>query len=102
MEDLANIYLSTLVPMVVEETNRGERAYDIYSRLLSLDLQNKERHRPVLSLISVGRGKPGRSRVSQMMCEQLSQSRDFFSVQGNQLRLQGLVNHDRSFERRHS
>src|SRR5262245_8036602 len=23
-----------LVPMVVEETNRGERAYDIYSRLL--------------------------------------------------------------------
>jgi ATP-dependent Clp protease protease subunit len=26
--------LSTLVPMVVEQTNRGERAYDIYSRLL--------------------------------------------------------------------
>jgi ATP-dependent Clp endopeptidase proteolytic subunit ClpP len=25
---------STLVPMVVEQTNRGERAYDIYSRLL--------------------------------------------------------------------
>src|SRR5215207_2788608 len=24
----------TLVPMVVEQTNRGERAYDIYSRLL--------------------------------------------------------------------
>ncbi len=24
----------TLIPMVVEETNRGERAYDIYSRLL--------------------------------------------------------------------
>ena len=23
-----------LVPTVVEETNRGERAYDIYSRLL--------------------------------------------------------------------
>ena len=34
MEDLANIYLNTLVPMVVEQTNRGERAYDIYSRLL--------------------------------------------------------------------
>jgi ATP-dependent Clp protease, protease subunit len=27
-------YLNTLVPMVVEQTNRGERAYDIYSRLL--------------------------------------------------------------------
>ncbi len=26
--------VSTLVPMVVEQTNRGERAYDIYSRLL--------------------------------------------------------------------
>src|SRR6187397_1437367 len=34
MKDLAKIYLNTLVPMVVEQTNRGERAYDIYSRLL--------------------------------------------------------------------
>ncbi|KAB2838620.1 ATP-dependent Clp protease proteolytic subunit, partial [bacterium] len=24
----------TLIPMVVEQTHRGERAYDIYSRLL--------------------------------------------------------------------
>ena len=28
------IQMNTLVPMVVEQTNRGERAYDIYSRLL--------------------------------------------------------------------
>ncbi len=28
------IHMNTLVPMVVEQTNRGERAYDIYSRLL--------------------------------------------------------------------
>ena len=34
MNDFANIYMNTLVPMVVELTNRGERAYDIYSRLL--------------------------------------------------------------------
>ena len=27
-------YLSNLVPMVVEQSSRGERAYDIYSRLL--------------------------------------------------------------------
>jgi ATP-dependent Clp protease protease subunit len=27
-------HMNTLVPMVVEQTNRGERAYDIYSRLL--------------------------------------------------------------------
>jgi ATP-dependent Clp protease protease subunit len=25
---------SNLIPMVVEQSNRGERAYDIYSRLL--------------------------------------------------------------------
>ena len=27
-------YRNQLVPMVVEQTNRGERAYDIFSRLL--------------------------------------------------------------------
>ncbi|WP_088348924.1 MULTISPECIES: ATP-dependent Clp protease proteolytic subunit [Rhodomicrobium] len=34
MRDPAEFYMQTLVPMVVEQTNRGERAYDIYSRLL--------------------------------------------------------------------
>ena len=34
MQDLAEHYMNTLVPMVVEQTSRGERAYDIYSRLL--------------------------------------------------------------------
>src|SRR4030043_754650 len=34
MKDWSHIYLNPLVPMVVEQTNRGERAYDIYSRLL--------------------------------------------------------------------
>ena len=34
MSDANDIYMNTLVPMVVEQTNRGERAYDIYSRLL--------------------------------------------------------------------
>jgi ATP-dependent Clp protease protease subunit len=34
MTDPRDTYLNTLVPMVVEQTNRGERAYDIYSRLL--------------------------------------------------------------------
>ncbi len=32
--DPVEIYTSTLVPMVVEQTARGERAFDIYSRLL--------------------------------------------------------------------
>ncbi len=32
--DDASPRATTLVPMVVEQTNRGERAYDIYSRLL--------------------------------------------------------------------
>ena len=34
MNDLSQTRMNTLVPMVVEQTNRGERAYDIYSRLL--------------------------------------------------------------------
>jgi ATP-dependent Clp protease, protease subunit len=34
MRDPTEFYMQHLVPMVVEQTNRGERAYDIYSRLL--------------------------------------------------------------------
>ena len=34
MKDPHDIYMNTLVPMVVEQTSRGERSYDIYSRLL--------------------------------------------------------------------
>ncbi len=34
MRDPIDVYMNTLVPMVVEQTSRGERAYDIYSRLL--------------------------------------------------------------------
>lgn len=32
--DAMDVFQSTLVPMVVEQTARGERSYDIYSRLL--------------------------------------------------------------------
>ena len=34
MKDPHDTYVNNLVPTVVEQTNRGERAYDIYSRLL--------------------------------------------------------------------
>ena len=34
MEDFNDTYMNTLVPMVVEQSARGERAYDIFSRLL--------------------------------------------------------------------
>ena len=34
MRDPVDVYMNMLVPMVVEQTNRGERAFDIYSRLL--------------------------------------------------------------------
>ena len=34
MKDPIDVYMNTLVPMVVEQTSRGERAYDIFSRLL--------------------------------------------------------------------
>jgi ATP-dependent Clp protease protease subunit len=34
MRDPVDTYMNTLVPMVVEQTSRGERSYDIFSRLL--------------------------------------------------------------------
>ena len=34
MRDPVDTYMNMLVPMVVEQTNRGERAFDIFSRLL--------------------------------------------------------------------
>ena len=34
MRDPVALFNNTLVPMVVEQSNRGERAFDIYSRLL--------------------------------------------------------------------
>ena len=34
MKDVNDIYMNTLVPMVVEQSARGERSYDIFSRLL--------------------------------------------------------------------
>ena len=34
MADPTDTYMQHLVPMVVEQTARGERSYDIYSRLL--------------------------------------------------------------------
>ena len=35
MFDIRNNAQNALVPMVVEQTNRGERSYDIFSRLLN-------------------------------------------------------------------
>lgn len=34
LSDPIDTYMNTLVPMVVEQTSRGERSYDIFSRLL--------------------------------------------------------------------
>ena len=34
MKNIIEEQMNSLVPMVVEQSNRGERAYDIYSRLL--------------------------------------------------------------------
>jgi len=52
MPNPTEFYNNTLVPMVVEQTARGERAFDIYSRLL------KER------LIFI----TGRSRITAPAC----------------------------------
>src|ERR687885_2129404 len=55
--DPVEIYNNTLVPMVVEQTARGERAFDIYSRLL------KER---IIFLTG-----PVFDQVSSLICAQL-------------------------------
>jgi len=55
--DPTEVYMNNLVPMVVEQTNRGERAYDIYSRLL------KER---IIFLVG-----PVHDSVSSLICAQL-------------------------------
>ncbi|HEY0525245.1 MAG TPA: ATP-dependent Clp endopeptidase proteolytic subunit ClpP [Stellaceae bacterium] len=57
MADVIEHYMNTLVPMVVEQTNRGERAFDIYSRLL------KER---IIFLVG-----PVHDGVSSLICAQL-------------------------------
>ena len=57
MADPTETYMNYLVPMVVEQTNRGERSYDIYSRLL------KER-----IIFMVG---PVNDAVSSVICAQL-------------------------------
>src|ERR1700686_1757461 len=57
MNDPLEIYMNTLVPMVVEQTNRGERAYDIFSRL------RKER------IIFLGGGV--NDAVASLVCAQL-------------------------------
>src|SRR5260221_6730371 len=51
------VYSNNLIPMVVEQTNRGERSYDIYSRLL------KER---IIFMIG-----PVNDAVSSLICAQL-------------------------------
>src|SRR6202167_3029893 len=56
-KDPFDLYMNTLVPMVVEQTNRGERAYDIYSRLL------KER---IIFLVG-----PINDMVASLVCAQL-------------------------------
>ena len=38
MKDPIDNLNSNLIPMVVEQSSRGERAYDIYSRLLKKEL----------------------------------------------------------------
>src|SRR5579862_8756294 len=55
--DPIDLHDNLLVPMVVEQTNRGERAFDIYSRLL------KER---IIFMIG-----PVNDAVSSLICAQL-------------------------------
>ena len=51
--DPMDVYMNTLVPMVIEQTSRGERSFDIYSRLLKerIVFLTGEVHDEVASLI---------------------------------------------------
>ncbi|MFN7902261.1 MAG: ATP-dependent Clp endopeptidase proteolytic subunit ClpP [Holosporales bacterium] len=57
MRDPVDVFTNTLVPMVIEQTARGERSFDIYSRLL------KER-----IIFMVG---PVNDAISSLVCAQL-------------------------------
>jgi ATP-dependent Clp protease, protease subunit len=57
MADILDTYANLLVPMVIEQTSRGERSFDIYSRLL------KER-----IIFVVG---PVNDNMSSLVCAQL-------------------------------
>ncbi|MEM7653212.1 MAG: ATP-dependent Clp endopeptidase proteolytic subunit ClpP [Pseudomonadota bacterium] len=57
MSNPLEVHANALVPMVVEQTNRGERAFDIYSRLL------KER---IIFLVG-----PVNDAVASLICAQL-------------------------------
>ena len=57
MRDPVELTMNTLVPMVVEQSNRGERAFDIYSRLL------RER---IIFLTG-----PGEDYMASLICAQL-------------------------------
>jgi ATP-dependent Clp protease protease subunit len=57
MADIVDSFTNTLVPMVIEQTSRGERSFDIYSRLL------KER-----IIFMVG---PVNDSIASLVCAQL-------------------------------
>jgi ATP-dependent Clp protease protease subunit len=57
MADIIDTFASTLVPIVIEQTSRGERSFDIYSRLL------KER---IIFLVG-----PVHDQMASLICAQL-------------------------------
>ncbi|MEQ1790083.1 MAG: ATP-dependent Clp endopeptidase proteolytic subunit ClpP [Rickettsiales bacterium] len=57
MHDIQDTYANILVPMVIEQTSRGERSFDIYSRLL------KER---IIFLVG-----PVNDNMASLVCAQL-------------------------------
>lgn len=57
MQDIQETYANILVPMVIEQTSRGERSFDIYSRLL------KER---IIFLVG-----PVNDNMASLICAQL-------------------------------
>ena len=77
MTDPYETYMNTLVPMVVEQTSRGERAYDIFSRLLKerIIFLNGPVHDGMSQLV-----------VAQLLEFQLAKPRDIAAAFGMSLR----------------
>src|SRR6266511_4110796 len=76
MRDPVDTYMNTLVPMVVEQTNRGERAYDIFSRLL------KERIIFITGAVDAGRPVRSVAPATQRSDSGLPQTRAAVAVHG--------------------
>ena len=90
-------YMNNLIPMVVEQSNKGERAYDIYSRLL------KERIvflvGPVNDSVASLRGSIYEEKIINLIKKQSKQTKKIISTKEAE---QIIQDHSHSHDHNHS